>query len=68
METTKSDQYIAGWNYRCTYVKFGKYKLPRNVPKNYDYINGFNECNTAYNIATTEGIISAKSPEYPSKL
>ena len=50
----KSAKYKDGWNYRCTYVAGGKYKLPRNIPKNYEFIDGFNNCDTAYVLAISE--------------
>ena len=61
-----SEQYKAGWNYRCTYVEGGKYKLPRNIPKNYEFLDGFEACNSAYNAAISEAIRTLSNPVYPT--
>lgn len=40
----KSQQYKAGWNLR---LQDANAKLPRNVPKNYEFLDGFADCNSA---------------------
>ena len=64
----KSEQYKAGWNYRCTYVQGGRYKLPRYSAKTADYHEGFSDCNSAYNDAISKSIRTMTRPVYPEPL
>ncbi len=63
-----SDQYREGWNYRCSGGENGKFKLPRNCPKNYDFLDGFQDCDSAFNAAISEAIRTLTNPVYPSKI
>ena len=64
----KTQQYIDGWNYRCSYVAGGKYKLPRYCEKNREFLTGFEDCNALYVIAISNSIQTLEAPIYPKPL
>lgn len=62
-----TQQYIDGWNYRCSYVFEGKYKLPRYSKKTADFHEGFADCNSEYNKAIAHAIANKINPIYPKE-
>jgi len=51
-----SEQYKEGWNYRCTHVAGGKYKLPRYSAKTADFHKGFEDCNAEHHLAISKAM------------
>lgn len=58
-----TEDFKAGWNYRCSYVPGGKYKMPKGATK--EFKRGFDECNAAFNKATADAIRTGTNPVYP---
>ena len=63
-----SEQYKEGWNYRCTHVAGGKYKLPRYSAKTAEFHKGFEECDTAHSASIANSIKNMTNPVYPKPL
>lgn len=58
-----TEDFKAGWNYRCSYVPGGKYKMPKGSTK--DFKAGFDQCDMEFANAVALSIRTWTNPVYP---
>lgn len=64
MTNDQTEQYKAGWN---LFLGDANSKLPLNCKKNFEFLDGFNDCRSDVLLAVSLGIRNAVNPVYPSK-